>query len=386
MNNGFRNIAENSSLPPKEFEQVENVGDNDSALGNDKTVVSTKLSTFLVHISELFPNLVSVGTEERARNFGDSTVSPKIILDFKINKSWLIPPKPEIKSDTIGVWPSNTNYPTADKYLMPPKMQNDMPYKLPMLFHDTDMELFLTGNSLCSNSKVKLHSLAFEPSETSLEKGSNFPAIDSLSRKGLIENALVDQWLESGISHTNTLLSDWEEHILNLPLLKEHLSLHSQAMHVAWSANLRCKNFLIALFTNNKICFRQHILDKCTGSTTTKDILKGTALATPFLFGDIPESFAKKLEVSSNVHNSYVLRPKGGFSKGASSYSGSKRQSNFSFNSEPKRYKPNFSGFNSKFKNNNTNKYDSNNNSQQFFRGKKQQNPPHKRYAKGNGK
>ena len=73
MNNGFRNIAENSSLPPKEFEQVENEGDNDSAsaLGNDKTVVSTKLSTFLVHISELFPNLVSVGTEERARNFGD---------------------------------------------------------------------------------------------------------------------------------------------------------------------------------------------------------------------------------------------------------------------------------------------------------------------------
>ena len=59
-------MAENSSLPPKEYEQVVNEGDNDSAsaLGNDKTVLSTKLSTFLVHISELFPNLVSVGTEE----------------------------------------------------------------------------------------------------------------------------------------------------------------------------------------------------------------------------------------------------------------------------------------------------------------------------------
>ncbi|CAL4156102.1 unnamed protein product, partial [Meganyctiphanes norvegica] len=75
------------------------------------------------------PLCLSVGKEERARNFGDSTVSPKIILDFKINKSWLIHPKPEIKSDTIG---------------------------------DTDMELFS-------------------------------------DRKGLIENALVDQWLESDI-------------------------------------------------------------------------------------------------------------------------------------------------------------------------------------------
>ncbi|CAL4247640.1 unnamed protein product, partial [Meganyctiphanes norvegica] len=93
-------VAENSSFPIKEYEQVVNDGDIESAsaLGNDKTIVSTKLSSFLVQISELFTNLVYVGKEERGRNFGDSTDSPKIILDFEIDKLWLIHTKPEIKS------------------------------------------------------------------------------------------------------------------------------------------------------------------------------------------------------------------------------------------------------------------------------------------------
>ena len=153
------------------------------------------------------------------------------------------------------------------------------------------------------NNKVKLNPLAFEPCEMNLESNVNYGVIDLVSRKGILENILVDELLEASISMVDGLIPCL---INDNTDLKEKFTIVGNTLKLAWSANLSCRTFIIAAFTNNKISFRQHVLDRCWGNKLSKQYLKGTGLASPDLFGDIPESFAKRLEVNSDSHKTYV--------------------------------------------------------------------------------
>ena len=50
------------------------------------------------------------------------------------------------------------------------------------------------------NNKVKLNPLAFEPCEMNLESNVNYGVIDLVSRKGILENILVDELFGASIS------------------------------------------------------------------------------------------------------------------------------------------------------------------------------------------
>ena len=199
--------------------------------------------------------------------------------------------------------------------------------------------------SLIVNNKVKLNPLAFEPCEINLDSNVNYGVIDLVTRKSILENILVDELLEASISMVDGLIPCFENG--NIAELKEKFTIVGNTLKLAWSANLRCRTFIMAAFTNNKISFRQHVLDRCWGQKLSKQYLKGTGLATPDLFGDIPESFAKRLEINSDSHKTYVLKPK--FARanvGVSRARGSGRagiKRSASFNYQPsKRFAPNF--------------------------------------------
>ena len=169
--------------------------------------------------------------------------------------------------------------------------------------------------------------------------------MDSLSRKCLIENTIVDNFIEANISHLDTVFSEWDS--FNVNDLKGQFMILYNALKVSWAANGRGKQLLIALFTSNKIAFRKFVLGLCGGSNQSKETLLGTTLASPSLFGDIPESFARKLDANSHTYNSYVLRPRGA-SRGGSGGGGfgSKRPADFTNTSFPKRMKPNYTSNN----------------------------------------
>ena len=129
--------------------------------------------------------------------------------------------------------------------------------------------------------------------------------------------------------------------------LKDKFAIAGNTLKLAWSSNLRCRTFIYAVFTNNKITFRQHVLDRCIGSKLSKQYLKGSCLSTPNLFGDVPESFAKRLDASSTSHKTYVLRPRLFRNSGVGKARGSgrmglKRSNTFNNYQPAKRFTPNF--------------------------------------------
>ena len=95
---------------------------------------------------------------------------------------------------------------------------------------------------------------------------------------------------------------------------------------------------------------RTHVLDSLEGNAQTKEILKGSALDGPNLFGNIPESHLRKLEASGDYsRTNYRLRPKpkSGFaSASASASTGFKRGPDASTSAPPdKMVKSNLSHF-----------------------------------------
>ena len=263
----------------------------------------------------MFPDLISRVVQDIACCLGNALVAPKVKLDIKLLGTWLAHPAPKVRSDLVGVWPESTLFPTCDKnYSAPGKAASTMPPKVPYELINDDIGKFLEGKFLLNNGKVRLNSQAFEPREVSVDKSSNFYVVDSLSMKCLIENTIVDQFIETIISHLDTLFTEWDSY--NVNDLKGQFMMLYNALKVAWAANGRGKQLLIALFTSNKIAFRKHVLGLCGGSNQSKETLTSTTLASPSLFGDIPESFACKLDANSHTYNSYVLHPRGCLSRG----------------------------------------------------------------------
>ena len=102
---------------------------------------------------------------------------------------------------------------------------------------------------------VSLQPLVFDPCDIELDSGSNVHIIDMLACEALIENAIVDTFVGSEVGLTghfmknNGLLDDAASVLENFAMINSSLRL-------AWSAKLHCRTFLIALFSGNKMNFR----------------------------------------------------------------------------------------------------------------------------------
>ena len=162
----------------------------------------------------------------------------KIVLD--LDNTWLGNPPPEVAGDTVGSWPEHTDFPTMEKAYTPPGMGKYLPRKLPLVFEDQKVEKFLTAKSIARNQEIKLDPRAFEPSVIKTDKGTNYHIIDFFARQAILENSVVDTFLEAGIR----LARAEDASVDILPVLLNLLKL-------AWASNLRCRTFIFALFTNN---------------------------------------------------------------------------------------------------------------------------------------
>ena len=61
------------------------------------------------------------------------------------------------------------------------------------------MHSFLTANSLVQNNKINLDTEIFSSASIAMDSSENFNVLDSLSRKSLIEIAIVDHILAQGL-------------------------------------------------------------------------------------------------------------------------------------------------------------------------------------------
>ena len=276
---------------------------------SQEILIYNKLSKILTNIQKLFPDLISLKRVEKSRSFYEESVYPSINLEFSAKNSWLEMPTPEFNSDTVGVWPSNTSFPSTIRNIVPSKAQNEMPAKLPYKFNDSNLDKFFDAEPLGYNKKIKLDSRVFENPEIPLPfelNHDNF--VDRTSRKSLVENLLADQFIVSANTHIGGLLEDWVRFSQNPDELKQHLITHYDMLQVALAANLRSRNYTIALFTANKLHFRDNVLKLFSGIPTSINTLRGSCFASPTLFGDLPESFVTKLEQTYNT-KTYMLRP-----------------------------------------------------------------------------
>ena len=72
------------------------------------------------------------------------------------------------------------------------------------------------------------------------------------------------------------------------------------------------RNFhqVLAIFASNKSHWRKAVLDRCIGSTITKQKMQPSSLNSPSLFGPLPESYARRLDHSFSASaSSLMLKP-----------------------------------------------------------------------------
>ena len=168
-------------------------------------------------------------------------------------------------------------------------MYNDfMPHLLPFHIGDDKFSKFINGNALVKNFKTPVDTRIFGASDAKVS-GKTFNQIDSVSRKGLSENLINDSIIESIVVFMSDVLTDWDD--LTKGELKEKISGIQKSLKLSSTSNLRQRNFLCSIFTLNKLAIRQEILDKFDGDSNTKDMLLGSCLGVPSVFGPLPESF-----------------------------------------------------------------------------------------------
>ena len=287
----------------------------------------------------MLPDLIFWENTARQRESGSSKVNLKIDINENIDHTWLCAPPSNFTSlsgDTVHCWPNNTFYPCCDKNFVPEFCSDFMPHLLPSHISDDKLNKFINGNALVKNFKTPVDSRVFGISEAKVS-GKTCNQIDSVSRKGLCENLINDSIIESNVNFLSCILADWDE--LSKEDLKEKISVVHKSLKLSSTSNLRQRNFLCSIFTLNKLALRQEILDKFNGDANTKDMLKGSCLGVPSVFGPLPESFFQRINSNPSNAKNIVLCSK------TKNLSPKTNNSGFNPNSSYKRQSPVYNSY-----------------------------------------
>ena len=316
----------------------------------EEVFVTSALGAVLNDIGSIVPGLVEVEETAHVRSIHGNASTSKVNVSCDFKGSWLSKPKPRVPGDTIGVWQKAEKFPTGTSNLLPKEFDKRfMPRKIPVAFPGSDMEDFFEAKNMLSGNKVTLPSGACDPDEVTVTNGVSFGTVDVLARKALSDCFTTDTLLDSVNIFLGDILTDWDK-VSEVSVAKAYIEAIQKFVALQLSSNLRCKQGIIATFTANKMACRTHVLDSLEGNAQTKEILKGSALDGPNLFGNIPESHLRKLEASGDYsRTNYRLRPKpkSGFaSASASASTGFKRGPDASTSAPPdKMIKSNLSHF-----------------------------------------
>ena len=101
--------------------------DNGSSLISESAAkLHDQVASFLLQYKEVFPFVVTILPNARARSFSSENSSPKlnVVSDFSV--TWCEDPSPSFANDTVGVWPPITSFSSWDRHFTPPDFQLGM--------------------------------------------------------------------------------------------------------------------------------------------------------------------------------------------------------------------------------------------------------------------
>ena len=266
-----------------------------------------------------------------------------VVVTLDTTKSWLADPPHVSQGDTIGTWPDTTNFPHSGKIqsLLPPVegSRQKLEQMVPFIYKEKRLKEFNSTN-IAHRNKIKLPGKVFDSQELSIPKGYHFHTIDNMAKKVLLHNLVSDTLIGAILELLKSTINNLTS--LQPETLQRHLEACHDILYMAYSASLRDRQHILALYAANKMKFREVVLDLHVGSSMSKDTLKGTSLFTPHLFGDLPESFlgAVTQAYTANRSNDILLRRKSGvsgsrYSRGASDYSNSSPSKRGKYSSRP---------------------------------------------------
>ncbi|CAL4155574.1 unnamed protein product, partial [Meganyctiphanes norvegica] len=264
------------------------------------------LQSVLYSLHKFLPHVVKIKENKKIVGLSPSTYERQIIVDINFEGSWLEKPEPASASEKIGHWPIPTQFPNSNKFATPPDHTNKIPLAVPCSFQDPELEKFLLAKSMNQGNKVLLND-AFDKPEYPLGPGIVHTILDSLARKAILERGISDTLLDAVAAIINTMLDDWERASGDLMEIKASLKEISKFLTLGHQTNWRCKSFIVAILVSNKVALRNYVLDNCGGPSTSKDIMKHTSFFTPSLFGEIPESLAKKVKSGSQTYWNHII-------------------------------------------------------------------------------
>ena len=193
--------------------------------------------------------------------------------------------------------------------------------------------------------------LFLTPPFISVKNNEIHNTIDGLARKATTENALAKQILSGAKDRLEGILGKWdsiEEGVrfsdsLSKEDIYKEFNLLFESLKMSKVALNRNFHQVLAIFASNKTHWRKAVLDRCSGSTITKQKMQLSSLNSPSLFGPLPESYARRLDHSlSATASSLMLKP----SKqpvrsplSAPKRGLPKRKANSSYGIQPKRFK-----------------------------------------------
>ena len=248
--------------------------------------------------------------ESSSKIFSIPQTLPKLKLNINFSNSWLESPAPKQAGDTVGSWDLKENIPPGNAVgHFIKKARKSMPQTPLVSYESEDLEKFLEGENLLSSvsNQLELPNDAFSPASFDLPvKAPRYHTIDSLCRKSLKCLFISECLATNAWDHIKSTLKDNVD--------QDTLDDLSNFFPLMLSSMVRGRSLLEAIFAHNKFAFRKFVLDSYVGNIYTKNILFASGLATPYLFGPVPESLQKKLDQSliNFNSNSFILKRRTG--------------------------------------------------------------------------
>ena len=217
-----------------------------------KKVVADLHTQLAGHLPELFHHVEEVVPYYETR--GDP-VSPLLILDPDLSRSWLRPPV-SLPGDTVGYWPvKDCKLPPTRRTLFPPTTKSKPLGRTPY-YHVADEKMKKALEATTQLDKVPLDLKAFDVADVSVRSVPQAP-LDVLLRKALLESFTTDAYLKI-VLHLSECISGASQSISQL----EAIELLPGVVRQAAMSNARSGQSLSAGFVGNIVALRDVVLGR----------------------------------------------------------------------------------------------------------------------------
>ena len=301
-----KDITVFSLFSQEDEDEEESTGDPPSAVFGKKRA---QVTGFIKAAYRYFKNLFSTPAPSASHDILDTAAPLSVKLVYDINEGWLRPPPP-IGSDKIGLWKPE-RFPNLKSAPVPLPRDNKYLDLIPLTFTDEFFESWLKGPALISGGAISLPHLAFNKGEVKIGKNTNFNRMDVLARKALLHNIAADSIQSNLLTVMSKLITDWDTSDNRSRF--NRLKAMEKVMNLAFMSNTNSRLYILAMYVDNKVTLRNHVLDMTIGCEESKKTLRTTSFYTSSLFGPFPQSFQDRLESSfasrhrQSLQSSYCL-------------------------------------------------------------------------------